>query len=279
MSDPLVSIVVPCYNAMPHLEVLVNSVREQTYPNWELILVNDGSPDKTAEYLDSLATDERIIVHHQTNRGASAARNKAFEFVRGEYIVLADADDYLPPLSLACRAQYLEDNPDVGLVDGILSERDATLTTELSRTIPYHRGPMLPKLLKFDDRVWYSNCYMFRRAALGSNRFNEEMSYSEDFLFLIHLSLSNRLVVGYVLEETYWYRRWPGQLTSKLEGFQRGFEELARELGKIKAISWRDKLYLRYKTSRCMTLDWLVRGKPGKAISGFFRIWFAELFS
>lgn len=89
---PYVSIIMPCYNAAAHLPTSIGSVQAQTFSNWELIAVDDGSSDSTREWLQAQA-DLRIRVHTQLNRGVSAARNAGLAKASGLYVAFLDADD------------------------------------------------------------------------------------------------------------------------------------------------------------------------------------------
>lgn len=89
---PAVSIIMPCYNAVAHLSVSVGSVLAQTFSEWELIAVDDGSSDGTLEWLQA-QTDPRIRVHSQANQGVSAARNAGLARACGRYVAFLDADD------------------------------------------------------------------------------------------------------------------------------------------------------------------------------------------
>lgn len=92
--DPLISVLVPVYNAENYLKELMEQVRQQTLANWEMIIVNDGSTDKSSEICEQLASlDARIRVIHQSNQGVSATRNKLLQKARGAYLAFIDADD------------------------------------------------------------------------------------------------------------------------------------------------------------------------------------------
>ena len=92
----LVSIVVPIYKVEPYLEKCVESIRNQTYKNLEIILVDDGSPDKCGAMCDEYAeADPRIRVIHKQNGGLSDARNAGVERASGEYLLFVDSDDYI----------------------------------------------------------------------------------------------------------------------------------------------------------------------------------------
>lgn len=96
--NPLLSIIVPVYNILEYLPRCVHSIMAQTYTNLEIILVDDGSTDGTAQLCDELAKeDERIRVFHKENGGSSSARNLALEKARGEYFGFVDSDDYISP--------------------------------------------------------------------------------------------------------------------------------------------------------------------------------------
>lgn len=96
--EPLISVIVPVYNAEKYLRKCVASICEQTYQNLEIILVDDGSRDKSAELCDALALeDSRIIVIHKENGGAASARNTGIDAMHGDYAGFVDADDWIAP--------------------------------------------------------------------------------------------------------------------------------------------------------------------------------------
>ena len=96
MDNELISIIVPVYKVEKYLEKCVNSILKQTYTNLEIILVDDGSPDKCGQLCDELAKiDDRIKVFHKENGGLSDARNYGVDRANGEYIGFVDSDDYI----------------------------------------------------------------------------------------------------------------------------------------------------------------------------------------
>lgn len=98
MDQPLVSIIVPVYNAANHIARCVDSIRKQTYPNIEIILLNDGSSDVSLQVCQMYAgVDERIRLISRENQGVSATRNEGIRLARGRYLQFADSDDYLAP--------------------------------------------------------------------------------------------------------------------------------------------------------------------------------------
>lgn len=96
MWDPLISVIVPVYNIEKYLERCVNSIREQTYTNLEILLVDDGSTDSSGTICDKFAEeDSRVRVFHKENGGSSSARNLGIAEAKGEYLGFVDSDDYI----------------------------------------------------------------------------------------------------------------------------------------------------------------------------------------
>lgn len=94
----LISVIVPVYNVVNYLQKCVDSIRAQTYPNLEIILVDDGSTDKSGALAEKMAMeDKRIVVFHKENGGSSSARNLGISKARGDYIGFVDSDDYIEP--------------------------------------------------------------------------------------------------------------------------------------------------------------------------------------
>lgn len=116
---PLISVIVPVYRVEAYLARCLDSVRAQTYPHWECILVDDGSPDGSGEICDQYAkTDARFRVLHRTNGGLSAARNDGMRMASGEWYFFLDSDDWLHPDALALLfAAAQETESDVAMCD------------------------------------------------------------------------------------------------------------------------------------------------------------------
>lgn len=111
MSAILVSIIVPIYNVEKYIERCVESLCCQDYENIEIILVDDGSPDKSAMIIDKLAEkDSRIIIIHQKNQGVSAARNAGLDASHGSYIMFVDGDDWVESDYVSYFVQLLRQN-------------------------------------------------------------------------------------------------------------------------------------------------------------------------
>lgn len=97
----MISIITPTYNRSSDLQRSVNSVLQQTYEDWELIIIDDGSTDETPDIVARMS-DPRIRVHrHSPNRGVTAAKNAGFDRIRGEWFTILDDDDEMVPEALA----------------------------------------------------------------------------------------------------------------------------------------------------------------------------------
>ncbi len=111
----MISVIIPAYNSENYIEKAINSVLNQTYQNFEIIIINDGSTDNTEEVIKQF-TDSRIKYIYQANQGVSAARNKAIELSDGDYIAFLDADDVWHPEKLQIQLNCFKKNPDINLV-------------------------------------------------------------------------------------------------------------------------------------------------------------------
>lgn len=112
-NTPLVSIIIPAYNAELYIEKAINSILNQSYQNFEIIVTNDGSTDST-ESVISQYSDSRIHTISQTNGGMSSARNAGLRAATGEFISFLDSDDYWLPEKLEKQVALIQDNPDLG---------------------------------------------------------------------------------------------------------------------------------------------------------------------
>jgi glycosyltransferase involved in cell wall biosynthesis len=175
-APPLVSVVMPAYNAERHIAEAVNSVLAQTYRPLEIIVVDDGSTDATAETVRRLGPRVRFTT--QANAGAGAARNRGVAMATGRYIAFLDADDSWPPEKLARQVEILETNPGCDLVFGQVQqfvhggddlggpEPGILPGTLLARREAFQRVGPLAEDLKLGEFIdWYARA---REAGLSS---------------------------------------------------------------------------------------------------------------
>lgn len=112
---PKVSVIIPTYNQATFLREAVDSVLQQSFGDFEVIIVDDGSSDETPDVAQSI-NDHRVIYHRQENRGLAGARNSGVALSTGEYLAFLDSDDLLLPKKIATQVTALEDQPAIGLV-------------------------------------------------------------------------------------------------------------------------------------------------------------------
>ena len=115
-NNPLISVVIPTYNCSQFIISAIHSVLDQSYENYEIIIVDDGSTDNTKEVLKPYIEEKKIQYVFQNNLGPSAARNKGIKLSKGEYIAFLDADDLWIPGKLEKQVNFLDNNKNLGLV-------------------------------------------------------------------------------------------------------------------------------------------------------------------
>ena len=183
---PIISIVIPVYCAKAYLEKCVQSVIQQDYPNWELILVDDGSPDGSATLCDELQSrDARIRVIHKTNGGVSSARNYGINEAKGIFVTFIDSDDWIDPQlcnALLCGLEHKTDFIISGYVSVHLHE---TQRIEWTEKVRYSVDELkahfdLPYRLNLLNAPFGK---LYLRETIGALRFNDKISLGEDFLF------------------------------------------------------------------------------------------------
>lgn len=109
--EKLLSVIVPVYKVEPYLRRCIDSIRNQTYQNLQIILVDDGSPDNCGAICNEYTKiDSRIMAVHQKNEGLSGARNNGLLFAKGEYIAFVDSDDWIHPTMYQTLITMMEEN-------------------------------------------------------------------------------------------------------------------------------------------------------------------------
>lgn len=212
----MVSIIVTAYNCIESLECCVGSIRQQTYTNFELMLVDDGSTDGSGELCDKLAAeDTRIRVIHKPNGGVSSARNAGIDAATGGYITFCDSDDYLEPDYLEALIQAAESNPDCGhiwccfqTVTGYQKENAAPNYTSAKSLLCYTLQDYMSLHEMWLDAEPWNKLYRTDIVQTAKVRFPEDLSLGEDWLFnlaYIDASANEKIVV--VTKPLYNYMR------------------------------------------------------------------------
>ena len=201
--NPLISVIIPVYNAGTYIKRAVDSAALQDFHSFEIILVDDGSTDKSGELCDSFAEkDPKISVFHQENRGVCAARNKGLDNARGEFVTFLDADDELMPGALSLMyGQAEKSGCDVFIGQKMGIELNGSHTTfKFPEAHCVWTGTEGLERSLDDHPALYSSCgKLYRRSAVGDVRFAEGKRIHEDSFFLFECMLRKPVVV--VLDE------------------------------------------------------------------------------
>jgi glycosyltransferase involved in cell wall biosynthesis len=208
--DPaLISVVMPCYNAAPYVGEAVESVLRQTYPQVELIIVDDGSTDASAQIVARLAAahPDRITVLHQTNSGPYAARNYALGHAHGNFIAFLDADDHWHPAALErLHAAMIDTQADVAYC-GWQNVGEAAGNTQPYLPPDYVESDAAALFLQ--SCPWPINGVLLRRQLVDRlNGFSERLPTAMDYDLWLRMLATQPTVVR-VPEVLAFYRRYP----------------------------------------------------------------------
>lgn len=240
-----ISIITPVYNGEKYLQAAIDSVLAQTYPNWELIVIDDGSTDSTPEILDRYS-DSRIRKVRQENRGEAVARNTGLDLARGSYIAFLDADDVYLPNALADLAGFLDQHPefDVAYSNGYICDESLNRLMELSEIRPgFFSGNILEKVVLYSGVVTVPVCTITRRDAIQktSSRFDKDLVIGPDWDFWIQLA--RHVPFGYLDKITCCYRIHSANIT-RTSGLSKRKLDLIRGRLKLMHSAWFQDLSL-----------------------------------
>jgi glycosyltransferase involved in cell wall biosynthesis len=216
---PKVTVVIPAYNAAPWLPTLFEGLDQQTFRDFEVIFVNDGSTDNTGALLDAYAMSRKWVkVLHQKNKGPSAARNIAIEMARGSFIVCVDADDAIAPSHLDDLYSLATSlNLDVAMCNGwrfrkVISDADRPIVTKIRPERVMTGAEWFETT--FNDGQWWRRPWMMmvRKDLLKRHSISfVEGIASGDSLWNAMLQ-ARAMRVAYTPKQSYYYRRTPGSI-------------------------------------------------------------------
>lgn len=213
---PLISVIVPVYKVEAYLPACVDSILAQTFRDFELILVDDGSPDACGEMCDQYARqDVRIRVIHQENGGLSAARNAGLEIAQGNYITFVDSDDIISEDCLRCM-QKIADETNADLVVGryieFAIENDRIRNWKQDATAPAHHMENRQEACigLYQGQYWIPiNAVgkLYHRSVIGDLRFPKGRIHEDQAFVPIaaykasHIEIMDKAVYGYRCNE------------------------------------------------------------------------------
>jgi glycosyltransferase involved in cell wall biosynthesis len=256
MLEGLVSIIMPAYNAEAFIGMAIDSVKAQSYTNWELIVVDDGSTDKTSEIIKNYS-DPRIYHFQQANAGEAAARNKALSHVNGTYIAFLDADDLYRPEHLEVTVNYLRLHPqyDAVYTDGFYIDENGDIQKPISSC---RRGPfegwIFDEVIRSPDVLGPPGCIVMKSEPIHEENlhFDPSIGYGTDWDFFSHFSENHTFC--FCPKHTYLYRVHPNSLTSIVN-----HQERSSYLAKCSLEKCRSKTIKRQKFQICsLDVQWKV---------------------
>ena len=228
MSNPKISIIVPVYNVERYLRQCIDSILAQTYTDFELLLIDDGSPDNSGNICDEYAKkDPRIRVFHKPNGGVSTARNMGIDNAKGEYISFIDADDYVEPNFLEemlnAMNRYNADLVCCGVWVGVKADGSYVSIRSTASDKVFNRKEGLIEMFAMDSfHVWPYN-KLYKASIIKGNglKFPVGIRYSEDQVFVTRYIMLCFKVV-YISKVLYHYV-WNETSASKKEALESTF--------------------------------------------------------
>lgn len=237
----LISVIIPIYRVEDYISATVQSVLDQTYNNFEIIIVDDGSPDNSREICQQFK-DPRIKIISQENRGVSAARNKGIQHARGEFLAFLDGDDLWLPQKLEKHVEHLETSPNVGVsfsCFAFIDEAGKGLgICKISKI-----KQITPALILCRNPVGNPSCTVIRREVIeeinlqtniDSNAkvslfFDEELHHFEDVELWLRIALKTDWEIQGIFEALTLYRVNPRgasvNLCQQLDGLSKVLEK------------------------------------------------------
>lgn len=225
MKQPKVSIIVPVFNVEQYLHHCIGSIISQTFTDWELLLIDDGSPDRSGDICDGYAKkDGRIRVVHKENGGVSSARQRGQDEAIGEYTIHVDPDDWVEPTMLEDLYRKAKDeNADMVICDYYMNE-DTQQTYIKQEPTKLDNNVVLRELLQ---QLHGSCCNkLVRRACyIGKANFPKGINCCEDLIWCIQV-LKCKPKISYINKAYYHYRITATDSQSKNISAERSYQDL-----------------------------------------------------
>jgi glycosyltransferase involved in cell wall biosynthesis len=246
MKDTLVSVIIPAYKAGQYIKETIQGVLDQTHTNFELIIVDDGSPDNQAEVIAPIAaSDTRIQYIKQENGGVSSARNHGYRLSKGSFLAFLDADDLWLPNNLELKLAKFSSDTALGLVhsDMAIMNGHSKLTGETKNG---KEGYILDDLLSWNGTcVPTPSSILVKREVLEKvGNFDLELSNAADQEFFFRVAKDYK--IGRVPTITWWYRVHDDQMHSNIPVMEKDAllaYQRAEEHGLFKSKSFRNECF------------------------------------
>ena len=205
--NPLVSVIIPCYNRQDYIAQTIDSVLNQTWPNIELIVVDDGCTDNSRQILENYGNRVQLLEHPGfTNKGQSAAINVGLNAAKGDYIAILDSDDLFLPQKIEKQISYFLKHPNLGLVysNGYRINEQGKITSEFY--LPTHQERSVPENVLLDCYFLLPNNALVRRDVYNAaGLFDESLRSAQDHDMAIRIAEVTN--IGYMDNYLFCYRQ------------------------------------------------------------------------
>jgi len=259
----LVSIIIPFQNSKDFLKSAIDSVLFQSYSNWELILVDDGSNDGIEEIISEYS-DCRIKYKRIERGGVSRARNYGISNSSGEFILFLDSDDILTPQSIISRVEFLQLRQDVDLVDGSVLVIDFETKRHLRTHVPIHNGiDLIRKTLNLKKGVFFGINWLIRRK-YPMPMFDEKVTHGEDLLFFVDYTLESN--AQSVSNTVLICRKRTNSSMANIKGLREGYISIIKKAKSLESSELSITL-LKLKIIRILSSMLLKRGEVKETLS------------
>ena len=234
MANPKVSVIIPAYNAIAYLPKTLASVQQQTFKDFEVLVIDDGSTDSTADWVNSLS-DRNVQLIVQKNGGCASARNRGIQAAKGDYIAFLDADDIWEPSKLEKQAHILETSAAVGVVNTWISNIDSQGQPIGNLGTPDAEGKVWAQVIE-ENPIMCGSAPMVRRQCFDAvGLFDQSLRSAEDWDMWIRLAKKYEFAV--VKEPLVRYRIHPKSkshnlqlhLQSRLSVIEKAFSDSASD--------------------------------------------------
>ncbi len=260
MTLPKVSIIIPAYNAAAVLPEAIASVQSQTFTDWDLWIMDDGSTDDTAAVVHPFLGDRRIQFCQQSNQGVSVTRNRGVAQSQGEIIAFLDADDQWHPDKLKTHLKHLATHANVGVSFSAVE----ILTAAGAATGQTSSAPLTglqPQQLLSENPTTTTSSWVLRRTVWEQvGGFCPDMSYSEDLEWLLRVRCTTRWQVAGLPQPLTRYRTSGGGLSADLYRMEAGWQTVVEHVQTYapnlvaQHFSYAQAIHLRYLARRAFRL-------------------------
>jgi len=260
--SPVVSVIVPAYNTARFISEAIQSVLAQTFRDYEVIVVNDGSPDTEDLKRELGPYRNRITYIEQENKGIAGARNAGVRAARGEYVAFLDSDDCWLPRMLEEQLRLLRQEPPVDLVyaDAALFGEGTAGTSTCMKWSPSEGPATLESLLAGKCQVLTSTVVARRQAVIDAGLFDESIRAAEDYELWLRLAYCGS-TIRYQYNVLSRYRIRPGSLSSSDERMSVSLLQVLEKVEKTFHLSRETGTVLRQRLEKEQAFLALIRGK------------------